>query len=742
MGQNLMANKAQKSAITSSDNYYTSICPVRDNKSAILTITMDDGYPRSSAYYEQQFINNDLRGTSVLITDWLDNNISNKRYFQQLLTRGRWEIGSHSRTHINLTQTGIVDSVRIREIVRSKQILKSIFPNQNILTFVPPENAYNDSVLLYVKPNYWAMRCGDRGYNSLSVTGDQLYTLKVQGVYKTETVQSMNTWIDNAINNKQWLIEMWHGVSEYDPSAYLAPSISLTTPHLKYIGDQQKSGNLWVATFAEAVQYLRERQAANISDNGSSNNRIISITDTLNNTLFNYPLTLKSAIPVDWQYVQITQAGNIQKIVPVIENGISYVYYNVVPNLGDVLLANSTEIGADITGISLSYSGALSQTEGQVSEINFTANTLPSSGTNDGSIEWFVNGVRQQTIGRSFKYTPSAEGFYGVIAKSTTKTVVVYSNVIPIIVTQRNSDLVGTNDTIYINFGGARKGWLTDGWNQLSSGNESLTDILKNVSGNNTGIYYNITNGGFRFGFLSNRANSKYSATINNIDGFPIPKYVLDSTFYQNCAIRYGTNGFPKTYATFNFSGLDSSSVYDFLVFSYRYPGSESPVPYRFSTVTATGDPDTWGGGIVNSTNNASVIKINGIKPDSVNTISFRVDGMTNKTGNTDSTYIAFMTAMRIIKKSPISIPVTLLNNNRTKYGVDIYKKDNSIFMQSSSELDLIRRVVVYNLLGELIYEKSNINQNSFSLQSMIKGIYVFRITTMTGTEAKKILIN
>jgi len=265
---------------------------------------------------------------------------------------------------------------------------------------------------------------------------------------------------------------------------------------------------------------------------------------------------------------------------------------------------------------------------------------------------------------------------------SISQTTTVYSNVIPIIVNKQNVETIeGTNDTIYISFGGVRKGWLNDGWNQLSSGNESFTDNLKDVSGNNTGIYYNITNGGFRFGFLSNRANSKYSATINNIDGFQIPKYVLDSTFYQNCAIRYGTNGFPKTYATFNFSGLDSSSVYDFLVFSYRYPGSESPVPYRFTTVTATGDPRTWGGGIVNSTNNSSIIKINGIKPDSTNTISFRVDGTTTKIGTSDSTYISFVTAMRIVKKSLDSNSInTLVDYHSTANEIAVYNKDHSNF--------------------------------------------------------------
>ncbi len=415
----------------------TIICPVKDNKQGILTITMDDGYPNSSAWYEQQFIANDLRGTSVLITNWLNSSVASKEYFQNLITRGRFEYGSHSKTHPGQAPSN--ETERRNEIITSKEELMNMFPNQKILTFTMYNGVtYEGENMELAKQTYQAIRGGVRGYNSLLATDNDMYALKVQGVLDHETAANMNTWVDVAISKNQWLIEMWHAILEYDPDSYAPPTKAIATEHLEYIGAKQKEGLLWVATFDEAVQYIKERTTATVVDNGLEEEiRKISLTDTLDDELFDYPLTLRSEVPFDWTYVQVEQGSNIQQIASVEKSAKRYVYYNAVPDKGDITLSEGVEPGKDITELNIALSSGNSATN---QSLSFTADTFPEE-TNDGTIEWFVNGVRQFTIGNSFSFTPVTTGLYGVIAKATSPTTAetVYSNVVVINVSDTGS---------------------------------------------------------------------------------------------------------------------------------------------------------------------------------------------------------------------------------------------------------------------------------------------------------------
>lgn len=132
--------------------YTTEVAKVKDNRKAIYTITMDDGYLYSTQkYFEPWFEKYDLRGTTVAVYNCFKDGGStytknvtpqmNREYFHEALTKGNLEIGSHSNTHPTLAKNG-VDSVSestIRyETLGSIPTLESTFPGQQILTFTAP----------------------------------------------------------------------------------------------------------------------------------------------------------------------------------------------------------------------------------------------------------------------------------------------------------------------------------------------------------------------------------------------------------------------------------------------------------------------------------------------------------------------------------------------------------------------------------------------------------------------------
>ena len=77
-------------------------------------------------------------------------------------------------------------------------------------------------------------------------------------------------------------------------------------PYFEYVAS--KKNELWIATFNEAVQYLREKQHASLNINANDSGTLeVSITHDLPQDIFNYPLSVHTRVPADWNTVRVTQ---------------------------------------------------------------------------------------------------------------------------------------------------------------------------------------------------------------------------------------------------------------------------------------------------------------------------------------------------------------------------------------------------------------------------------------------------
>ena len=100
-----------------------------------------------------------------------------------------------------------------------------------------------------------------------------------------------------------------------------------------------KLDNIWCGTFNEVTKYLREKQNALIIEKEYTASRIsFGLEHTMDNAIFNFPLTLKTEVPADWANVNVTQNGINKSVVSKLENGKLYVYYDAIPNETDVVL--------------------------------------------------------------------------------------------------------------------------------------------------------------------------------------------------------------------------------------------------------------------------------------------------------------------------------------------------------------------------------------------------------------------
>ena len=155
-----------------------------------------------------------------------------------------WEIGSHTRTHPVLTALSPADLVT--ELSQSKAELEAAGLTVTGFEYPYGSGSRDGAVVRQVKQYYSYAQSTTPGYNSPVV---QQYALKTQVQESSHTIETMRSWVDTAIANKQWLIITMHSV-DYSGTPY-----SITPDNLSalasYIKGHVDAGNIAAVTTRE-----------------------------------------------------------------------------------------------------------------------------------------------------------------------------------------------------------------------------------------------------------------------------------------------------------------------------------------------------------------------------------------------------------------------------------------------------------------------------------------------------------
>ena len=143
----------------------------------------------------------------------------------------------------------------------------------------------------------------------------------------------MKSWVDTAVARRDtWLVLVIHGV---DGLGYEALSDTLLNNYFQYIKDREDK--LWIATFGEVTKYMREREDAKVKVKQEKGDILIYLVHSLNEGMYDVPLTLKTYVKRNWKHVQISQGINMQKVNTLEDKNGTYILYQAHPN-GTVLI--------------------------------------------------------------------------------------------------------------------------------------------------------------------------------------------------------------------------------------------------------------------------------------------------------------------------------------------------------------------------------------------------------------------
>jgi len=333
---NLPNARAQAWASTHAITYF------QGNKAGAVSFTFDDGYVSQATTAVSELNARGLKGTFFLITDpgWISNNISWATW-RNVAAQGH-EIASHTVTHPYLSTLLSEDQIRW-EFSTSQATINQNIPGQSGITIAYPFTDSNATVQAIVPDYYVAARGGwtDEGgtlnfYQAgmgpygpfFPINFSNVSSAVMDGVGVDDP--TFNSHLDRAVLYHAWQPLMYHQI----------PDATAFGDVIDYIQGKQV---YWIDTFGNIARYMKERLNSTvqvITDTSLEIRLNIVMDASLPTSIYNVPLTLRSTVPASWVQVRVQQGITIQTLTPVLEGGEKVVYYNAIPNGGDVVLTN------------------------------------------------------------------------------------------------------------------------------------------------------------------------------------------------------------------------------------------------------------------------------------------------------------------------------------------------------------------------------------------------------------------
>ncbi|MBS1528872.1 MAG: polysaccharide deacetylase family protein, partial [Bacteroidetes bacterium] len=97
----------------------------------------------------------------------------------------------------------------------------------------------------------------------------------------------------------------------------------------------------WVATFGDVTKYMREREAAKVNSTQSGGKIAVTLTHTLDKSMYDLPLTLKTYVPASWKMAKVQQGKRVHNERIVKDDKGGYVLYQAEPNGSAVILSKA-----------------------------------------------------------------------------------------------------------------------------------------------------------------------------------------------------------------------------------------------------------------------------------------------------------------------------------------------------------------------------------------------------------------
>lgn len=251
------------------------------------------------------------------------------------------EIGSHTVTHNNLSD--LSDEEQESELADSRATIEENIPGYKVYTIAYPFCVRGNDDL--TRQYYIAAR-GCSGQIVPETPSDFMnISSMIIGTEGYATAEALNGRADAAVSSGGWAIFLAHGLD--GEGGYSEISSSEIRGNLEYLSAHQDS--FWVESFGNVFKYIRERNAVTIEEQSMDETTItVQVSDTLDNEIYNYPLTVRRELPAEWESAIVTQNDSLvnSHITELDEQKL--VVFDAVPDSGDIIIEKSAATGINL----------------------------------------------------------------------------------------------------------------------------------------------------------------------------------------------------------------------------------------------------------------------------------------------------------------------------------------------------------------------------------------------------------
>ncbi len=245
------------------------------------------------------------------------------------------EIASHTVTHTALNT--LTDSTQEVEQKKAKEEINAQLSTNNCTTVAYPYCAAGNKS---ITGKYYISARGCSGVIENKTPADFLNVSSIicgtQGAVRMAS--QFNGVANNAATSNGWVVFLLHGIN--NDGGYSPVDSADLRIHLQYMNASRDK--YWVNTYGNVVRYIRERDAAAVTELSNTDSLIVfSVTHNLDVQLYNFPLTIKRPVPGNWISFTVSQNGTMLPTQIVNENGKTYFIVDILPNGGDVKIRNT-----------------------------------------------------------------------------------------------------------------------------------------------------------------------------------------------------------------------------------------------------------------------------------------------------------------------------------------------------------------------------------------------------------------
>lgn len=302
-------------------------------RQAAISYTFDDGCPNQFSIAIPMFNEFDFDLTLFTVTSWSPN----WNNLRDAAAQGH-EIAGHTVTHPYLNQLTLAEQKD--ELKNSQDAINAQVTSQKCLTIAYPYCVHgNDSLCLEYYIAARACQGNIESKNPRSFLNISSIICGDDGSVKTGA--DFNSRANSAATSKGWCVYLIHGIDNASDGWSPTSSTELRAS-LEYLDANRDK--FWITTFLNAVLYIKERNAASVSELSLQENSIsVQVTDTLDNEIYNYPITVRRTLPEGWPSATVTQGGKDVEYQTVTVDATKYIMFDAIPDSGDVIIAKSDQ---------------------------------------------------------------------------------------------------------------------------------------------------------------------------------------------------------------------------------------------------------------------------------------------------------------------------------------------------------------------------------------------------------------